>query len=271
LVDPLKNTVTPPITYPAVKVDCRAYVDGLLVPIETEGEVNPGDDMQFWYRVEGSRISIEFETNRSAHQLRRNDSRFRVQDILRPGRTPADNIQGTFQNNFQTGLNLWMFTRPSPLLDRVAKSKISSNGVTLIVGPDARSDGLALTGAIGEPAPYIKANTKVFDAFTYNIWIKTPTLLGVIEVIILKVNGGLQSLTITLNSGNFIETVEFSGNVALDDPSTGSGNVNGWSQLLFVRIAGAAIMNVYQNDVLKGTLPVNTTFGGGDLEIGGGV
>jgi len=267
LVDPLKNIVTPPIVYAALRVDCRAYVDGNLTSIETEGEVNPGDDMQFWYRIEGDRISIEFESNRSGHQLRRNDSRFRVQDILRPLRGPANNVQSTFQDEFQTGLKLWVFTRPSPFLDRVAKSKISTNGVTTVTAPDNRSKGIILNGVGTEPSPYIKVNTVIFDAFTYNVWIKTPTLVGGSEVVLLKVNG-VQSLTITLNSANIVETTEFGGSVVIADPSTGSGNVNGWSQLLFVRQASAAIMNVYQNDIFKGTLPVNVPFGGGNLEIG---
>jgi hypothetical protein len=267
LVDPEKNA-PPPISYPALKIDARAYVDGFLARVETAGQVNSGDDIQFWYRVEGDRISIEFETNRSGHQMRRNDSRFRVQDILRPGRGMSNTVSETFQSDFQDDLKLWNFTRPEPFLDRVGLSKLSANGKTTVLAPDNRNFGVTLVSTNLLPAPFIKTNTVVFNAFTYNVWIKTPTFTGTSEVILLKINGGAQALTITINSGNFVETVEFGGSVAIDDPSTGPGNVNGWSQLLFVRQANAAIMNVYQNDSLKGTLPVNASFGGGNFEIG---
>lgn len=271
LVDPDRNPIAPPITYSELKVDARAYVDGLLADVETAGEVNPGDDIQFWYKVSGSRIAIEFESNRSGHRLVRNDSRFRVQDILRPGRGPANNVSSTFQSEFQDGLSLWMFTRPSPYLDRISRSKISSNGVTTVTAPDGRSKGVTLTGVGNEPAPYIKENTTVFDAFTYNVWIKTPTLSGNGRAVLLKVNGGAQGLTIYLTDANIISTVEFGGSVSVDDPTTAPGNVNGWSQFIFVRRSGASVMNVYQNDAFKGTLPVNTSFGGGSLEIGGAI
>jgi len=270
LTDPLKNPASQPISYPALKVDARAFVDGLLADVETAGAVEPGDDIQFWYRVEGSRVAIEFETNRSGHQIRRLDSRFRVQDILRPGRTPSENVSVTFQEDFQSGLKLWMFTRPSPYLDRVALQKISGNGVSTVLGPDKRNLGLNLNGNSTSPAPYIKSNTVVFDAFTYNIWIKTPVLSANAKAILLKING-IQPLTLILSQANIISSIEFGGAVTVNDPTTGAGNVNGWSQFIFVRVASAAIMNVYQNNTLKGTLPVNAAFGGGNIEIGGSI
>jgi hypothetical protein len=270
-VDPTETDEEIPITYPELKVDARAFVDGKLSSVETEGQVNPGDDIQFWYRISGSRIAIEFFSNRSGHRVVKNDTRFRVQDILRPGRAPSDNVSVDFQDDFQTGLNLWVFSRPAPFRDRVQLKNLSANGKSTIPGPDARSKGVRLASTTNQPIPYIKPNTTVFDAFTFSLWTKTVELLTAPSAILLKINGasGNSDLTITITPASSISTVEFGGAVAANDPDTAPGNLNGWSQFIFVREAGDTIMNVYQNDALIGTLPVNTGFGGGQIQIGG--
>jgi len=268
LVDADKYTPGPPITYGTLKIDARAYVDGLLVSEETAGQVDPGDDIEFWYRVEGSRISIEFEASRSGHQIRGTDTRFRVQDILRPLKGASENIAATFQDEFQTSLKLWAFTRPLVWIERTANTRLSANNQTTVVGPDGRNDGLILTSDYTIGVPYSKADTTIYNAFTFNAWIKSPTLTSTAKVVIFKLNG-TNSLTVTLDQSNNLSTVEFGGLLAMGDISSAAGNVSGWSQLIIVRQAGASTFNVYLNDTLKGTLPISgTAFGGVSIQLG---
>jgi len=270
LVDDTENLIPPPIVYPELRVDAEAFVDGKLVSTETSGEVPPGEDMQFYYRVEGSRIAIQTISNRSGHQIAKIDGRFRVQDILRPNQGTSSQVSTSFQNDFQELLQAWIFSRPTlqATLDRVTQKRFSRNGLLFETAPDLRSLAVKVQSAENVAAPFIVQNKDIFDAFTFNVWIKTPEIQGFGVPVLLKV-GGPDSATFTINGANELKVVEGSGTVALDDPSTATGNVNGFSQIIIVRESSSDTMNVYQNDELKGTLTLAGTFGGEDIEFGG--
>jgi len=271
LADTTENADAPATTIPALSVDARAFVDGKLVKVETAGKVSPGDDIQFWYRVEGSRISIEFETNRSAHQLTRLDGRFRVQDILRPNQGPNQTIAATFQRDFQQNLTQWVFTRPLPFLNRVSQEIFSANRSITQDGPDNRSAAVSLNFQGTFTNPYIATSTKVYDdAFTTSFFIKDPDF-GSGSMIIFKINGagGNPDFTIEFTSlTNLRITKTAVTNVTIDDISGTTNTINGYHHFVLVRAAGSSIMNVYQNDVLKSSPTISGAFGGGNVEYG---
>lgn len=271
LADTTENTDAPATTIPALSVDARAFVDGKLVKIETAGKVSPGDDIQFWYRVNGSRIAIEFESNRSAHQLTKLDSRFRVQDILRPNQGPNTTIAATFQRDFQQNLEQWVFTRPLPFLNRATQQKFSANRSITQNGPDNRSSAIRLNLSGNFTNPYIAPSTKVYmDAFTTSFFVKDP-IFSAEDMIIFKINAGggnpefiLEFTSVT----NMKITKSGTTNVTVDDISGTTDTINGYHHFVLVRASGSSIMKVYQNDVLKASPTISGTFGGGNVEYG---
>ena len=57
-------------------------------------------------------------------------------------------------------------------------------------------------------------------------------------------------------------------NVTVDDILGTTGTINGYHHFVLVRQSGSSIMNVYQNDTLKGSPTVSGAFGGGNVEYG---
>ena len=271
LADTTKVSDAPATTIPALSVDARAFVDGKLIKIETAGKVTPGDDIRFWYRVEGSRISIEFEANRSAHQLTKIDGRFRVQDILRPNQGPSETIAATFQRDFQQNLKQWVFTRPRPFLNRATQEKFSANRSIIQNGPDNRSAAVRLNFQGAFTNPYISASTTVYmNAFTTSFFVKDPSF-GIGSMIIFKINGagGNPDFIIEFTSTtNLRITKTGATNVTVSDIGGTTNTINGYHHFVLVRASGSSIMNVYQNDVLVDSPTISGTFGGGDVEYG---
>ena len=258
---------TGPVTYPELFIDALAFVDGSQVSTETAGKVAIGGDIQFWYRVEGSRIAIEFQSNRSGHRITKIDSRYRVQDINRPNRGPVFTVAKDFQQDYQTQLQQWWFTRPLPMLDRTLSKKFPLGKTSLQVGPDFRSSAVKIGVDINSVNKFIKPNRTVYSgAFSIGFWIGNLTFTsGALTIVRFYNASDVVDFTVSAANSTTLEILEGTGTVTVDDMNV--GGTNGFHQITLVRTTGNTI-RWYQNNQLKGTTTFTGSFGGGRFEAG---
>jgi hypothetical protein len=269
---PSTSIPTPPdtgIVYPELLVDAIAFVDGVQVPTETTGRVKTDGDIQFWRRVEGSRIAIEFQTSRSGHRLVGIDSRFRVQDIQRPNRGPSTTVAADFQSEMLANLQEHHFSRPRLFVDRTRQTVMPNGKIATQIGPDGRNDAIQI-GVNDAPFERFKfANSTVYtDEFTIMFMVGDVSFSGSADTVIAKFqdSAGVDNFTLVAEDATTMSIVEGSGTVTVDSVMD-SGPINGYHHMVLVRTTGDDV-RLYQNNELKGTLTFSGAFGGGFFQVG---
>ena len=269
---PSTSIPTPPdtgIVYPVLLVDAIAFVDGGQVPTETTGRVKTDGDIQFWRRVEGSRIAIEFQTSRSGHRLVGIDSRFRVQDIQRPNRGPSTTVAAGFQSEMLANLQEHHFSRPRLFVDRTRQTVMPNGKIATQIGPDGRNDAIQI-GVNDAPFERFKfANSTVYtDEFTIMFMVGDVSFSGSADTVIAKFqdSAGVDNFTLVAEDATTMSIVEGSGTVTVDSVMD-SGPINGYHHMVLVRTTGDDV-RLYQNNELKGTLTFSGAFGGGFFQVG---
>lgn len=269
---PSTSIPTPPdtgIVYPELLVDAIAFVDGVQVPTETTGRVKTDGDIQFWRRVEGSRIAIEFQTSRSGHRLVGIDSRFRVQDIQRPNRGPSTTVAADFQSEMLANLQEHHFSRPRLFVDRTRQTVMPNGKIATQIGPDGRNPAIQI-GVNDAPFERFKfANSTVYtDEFTIMFMVGDVSFSGSAGTVIAKFqdSAGVDNFTLVAEDATTMSIVEGSGTVTVDSVMD-SGPINGYHHMVLVRTTGDDV-RLYQNNELKGTLTFSGAFGGGFFQVG---
>lgn len=276
IINPITGTAisSPPesgIDYPDLLVDALAFVDGVQVPNQTAGMVQSDGDIQFWGRVSGSRIAIEYRTNRSGHQLRGTDSRFHVQDILRPNRGPATTVAADFQGEFLNGLKVWNFSRPKAFIDRITQQSIPNAFTDTVVGPDGRNDAIKVGENLMPIERFRRVDRTVYtDEFTISFWIADAQFVVGLNTVLMQFqdSSGTPNFTLVAQNATTLSILEGTGTVTIDSIVDGLGPVNGFSNIILVRTIGDDV-RVYQNAIFKGTLVFEGSFGGGFFQAGG--
>jgi len=270
---PSTSIPTPPdtgVVYPELLVDAIAFVDGVQVPTETTGRVKTDGDIQFWRRVEGSRIAVEFQTSRSGHRLTGIDSRFRVQDIQRPNRGPSTTVAADFQSEMLANLQEHHFSRPRLFVDRTRQTVMPNGKIATQIGPDGRNDAIQI-GVNDAPFERFKfANSTVYtDEFTIMFMVGDVSFSGSADTVIAKFqdSAGVDNFTLVAEDATTMSIVEGSGTVTVDSVMD-SGPINGYHHIVLVRTTGDDV-RLYQNNELKGTLTFSGAFGGGFFQVGG--
>ncbi len=260
--------VTAPVTRATLAIDALAYVDNSSTPTETVGRVSAGNDIQFWRRVEGSRIAIEYEFNRSGIIITGTDTRYRVQDIKRKSKSAVQAVAGTFQNEWASDLLHWVFTRPKALIDRVTGKTFTSNGSSTETSPDSRSKGVKVGDAQNAYVLYDKTAAitnleKTVGDFTINFWCKDPTYTtGECLVLTLSRNDDNDFKIIFLDTDN----IRLRDNVTNHDISITAIDDGEWHNFIIVR--SGTTVSVYQNNVDKGTATIATALDYYKAELG---
>lgn len=259
-----------PVTYPELFLDAAAYVDGVQIPVETVSGVSPGEDIQFWRKVEGSRIAIEFISNRSGHRITKIDGRFRVQDINRPNSGPLQTETSSYQEDFKTNFVHWLFTRPLPMLDMINRTKFPLLKTPLQTGPDLRSNAVEVGVVIGQKNPFIIPSRSAYDnGLAISFWVGNlvyePASLPLTILSLLDSSGTIE-ISITSSEST---KIGITGDVEITVDDLNSGGTNGFHHIVFnaTLASGVGVGNWYQNGVLKGTSNFNFV-GGGGIELG---
>ena len=249
-------------------IDANAYVEGSSTSSELVGKVIADGEIHFYRRIEGNRIALEFTTNRSAVQVTGWDSIWREQDRKKWKVATADTSAGTYQQDWQAGVEHWL-TRPNIYLNRGTGQNLSSYGLTTGTAPDGRS----LSLDIGK-GPITITNTKIFtDEFTYSACLGTISVAAADTVHLFTITGTgtYDSLSAKLLSATALGLYTYStaiGTVTMTDLSA-TGPIEGYHHIAIVRPTTSSIMSIYQNNALKGTITYNGDFGGDNLILGG--
>lgn len=255
--------LTSTITLATLEFDALAFVDGSLASTETAGKVEQGKAIQFWYPVEGNRIAIEFQANRSGHRIVSHDTRYRVQDVNVIGTGPVATDAADFQSDWLNGLQLHL-SRPLINQERISGAKLNSATISTQTGPDGRSDAILIGTAGGVSSQYTYGDITLSDAFTVSFYAGPPS--NTANVVTITQSGSNTLFRITLTSTQL--TLEGIGNITMDAIGANSTSINGYDLISVVRQASSSDIQVYQNSVLKGTLSSSDVFGGSTTQLG---
>ena len=239
--------------YPAAFASSMlGYADGVATPVETISELIRDGDWQFWTRLEGRRIQLEFNFATSGWQMTRVKSLVQAQDKAAITKGPSSTPEGSSQAALAgTGLKHWL-TRPKNLLNRATGSNYTLTGTapTNVTGPDTKAYALSfVTGA-----SYTLLDTTSYSDFSIILWIKSVTVANRLLII----TGASNSFYLTLTNNTTLD-VNGAGNVTLDTVASG------WHQIAAVR--SGSTVSIYQNGALKGTVTVATARGGTSVTL----
>jgi len=259
----------------ALTISASAFVDDSDTPTDTVTEVPPGDDIQFFRKVEGSRISVEFTSNRSGHRVISIDGRFRVQDINRPNAGPSKSLEGTMQADLQGKINLWTFTRPAPLLSRIDNKKFPLGNIQTQLGPDGRTKAVQVGVGSNEVNPFLFPDRSSYNteegSFSALFWVGGLDFSGppVVLFTVYNLDGTIGLQLYATNATTLIlfnTSLGIVGTFTVDDLN--AGPTNGYHQI-FVYSPALGTLDIKQNGVSKGLTFAFITFGGGGIELGG--
>lgn len=227
------------------------YADGVATPVETVSELIRDGDWQFWGKVEGKRIQLEFNFATSGWQMPKVKSLVQAQDKASIGKGPSSTPEASSQAALAgTGLKHWL-TRPKNLLNRANGRSYTLTGTapTNVTGPDGKTYALSfVTGA-----SYSIADTTSYGDFSLILWISGVTVGNRLVVIT-----GSNSFYLTLTNNTTLN-VNGAGNVTLNSVAAG------WHQIAAVR--SGSTVSIYQNGVLMGTVAVATARGGTSVTL----
>lgn len=258
----------------ALTISASAFVDDSDTSTDTVTEVPPGDDIQFFRKVEGSRISVEFTSNRSGHRVISIDGRFRVQDINRPNAGPSKSIEGIMQADLQGKLKVWTFTRPAPLLSRIDNKKFPLGNIQTQLGPDGRTKAVQIGVGSNEVNPFLFPDRTSYTtgdgSFAALFWVGGLEFSGP-PVVIFTVYNLDGTIGLQLYATNATTLILFNDSLGIIKTFTvddlNAGPTNGYHQI-FVYTPTPGALDIKQNGVSKGLTFAFITFGGGGIELG---
>ena len=237
-------------------LDVNAYVDGSSTILDLADDANipsggsygPGD-IQFFERIPGKRIQLEFTFATSGLRITGIDSHYQSHDVSEIGAGPAESLEASYQADLSGSSNIkhWL-TRPRNLLNRATGTNYTLAGTapTNTTGPDGKSYGLSFVSG----ASYSQADTTSYSDFTIMFWIKSITIVNG-RVVFLD---GTNDFYVTFISNT---EIDINGN---SEPGNISSIASGWHHFAIVR--SGSTVSVYQNGVADAAYTVATARGG---------
>jgi hypothetical protein len=221
----------------------NAYVNGGTTPLATINASTSGGDIQFWEKIVGNRIKLEFVFSETGQQVVSMDCLYQSLDVKAIGDGPPQTAEAANQLALSQNLTEWL-CRPRLKLNRVnlkQYSLLGGNTPTLTTGPDGNS--FALLFPVN--SYYQISDTTVYSQFTAMFWIK----------------GSPGAADIILQLGSSIFYIQFpdathiklSGNAGTLTVITSFASA--WSHIAIVANAGSAV--IYQNGIAIATVTVS--------------
>lgn len=255
----------------------RAYVDGASSATGSiSGASLTSGDIQFFERVRGKRIQLEFEFSESGQQVVQVTTDYQAHDTSAIENGPGETLEAANQLALATDLRRWL-TRPSIILDRGQQDRWDTSGVgtvpTATTGPDSSSYALNFVSAAYQywidDSSGFPSGIYYYNFFSIMFFIKdvtfSPQCAAVVMVarplpnatnyfqIIFTSNTNLRVFAIATNYNTTIDSI-----------------ASGWHHFAIVRTSGTAF-SVYQNGVLKGTFDPGSGVYGGASGLGLGL
>ncbi len=212
-----------------LEVTVRGYADGVLCP-GAETVVPPDNsDIQFFAPVEGERIQIEYETNKSGWRITSTDTKYNSRDMQAPD-GPWNGQEAEYQAALGDGLASWLYGS-SGLVDRASdtNSRYTGSVPDEIDGPGGTYYGQNFA------APVERAINAELQDYTLMFWVLGPAIVPAV------LQAGTLGVAFPLAS--YIDAGDGLG--ATVDPEVFTAN--GWQHFAVVR--DGLTRKIYQNGV----------------------
>ena len=294
-IRPFDESIGLPSTF---EVNAKDYIDGSLTANETVNDVRYAGDIQFFKQAEGRRLQAEFITNSTQFRMTAFDVDFtekrekaaplttEVADDNEYTDSEVKTDQETWQDDYfsySTSIN-WKFriarydytleltqgVRATDFKDIQAEmltnDPIENEGWYKDIGPDGKvNSALGWSEDGGNPQTIVFSSTKLdltsFRSFVLNFWVQSPVTQSLGHRVVEITAGTSNRVYIQFPSDT---TLDFGGisTVPIDDVKDGA-----WHNFWVIR--AGTVISVYQNTVLKGTMPTgsSTSFGGEDFTL----
>ena len=227
----------------------RAYVDGGSTATGSISSASTsGGDLQFFERVRGNRIQMEYEFSESGQIVTSIDTHYQAHDVAAIEDGPGESLEAGYQLEIASSLLVWI-TRPRAF-NRATAAGLTLTGTapTLVTGPDGNTYAMSFTAAYS----YVTASIAAFTDFSFCFWIKSFTT-GVNQLFVFSAT---MEVLFTNNT-----TINICGQTLTVDTIA-----SGWHNFWLSR-SGSTI-SVYQNGALKGTVTFGTAGTAAAFRIG---
>lgn len=234
----------------------RVYVDGSATAADSITSASlTGGDLQFWKRILGNHIQLEYEFSESGQIITSHDTLYQIFDRKAIGDGPAESTEAANQLALATDLRRWV-TRTKKLKDRAyaANFSASSPAPAFSTGPDSKEYGLNFLSAAyqmfsPDDGGDFGSGSYGYNLFTMMFFIKGAAFTAgpiTIEAQTGATATGAMSVQFTSNTNLRVFMFATNYDVTVDTIASG------WHHFALVR-SSATVVSVYQNGVLKGT------------------
>ncbi len=211
----------------------RGYENGVLNPGAVTTAAPADFDIQFFARLRGKQIQVEYESNKSGWRITSFDTQYQSQDMQSYG-GPWNSVEGEIQAALSADLVSWLYG-DSGLVDRaspVGASYVGDAPVT-ITGPSDTFYGQRFS------TPVTRAVDVALQDYTLMLWVSGPTAGSTAAAIAAELYAAFPSLT-QIDTGLISAIL-----------STSVAPGNSWQHFAIVR--EGLEQRVYQNGALIGS------------------